>query len=221
MVGKNYMEKKMKIGILGSGSAGQTLGRGFIKLGHEVVIGTRDPAKLNDWKAEAGAKASVEFPSEAMRQGEILIISVLGSAAEIAIRNAQIENFANKIVIDASDPLDFSSGKPGLFVGTTDSLGEQIQRLLPDAKVVKAFNTVLADVMINPSLSGGEPDMFIAGNDDNAKVTVTNLLKEFGWSVIDMGEIESSRWLEALSLAWVVYSHRTGKVHHAFKLVGK
>jgi predicted dinucleotide-binding enzyme len=215
------MEKKMKIAILGSGPAGQTLGKGFIKLGHEVVIGTRDPAKLNDWKTEAGTKASVETPGEATSQGKIIIISVLGSAAESAILNAGIENFANKIVIDASDPLDFSSGNPGLFVGTTDSLGEQIQRLLPDAKVVKAFNTVLADVMINPALSGGEPDMFIAGNDEKAKLIVTKLLEDFGWSVIDMGEIESSRWLEAISLAWVVYSHKTGKIHHAFKLVGK
>lgn len=211
----------MRIAILGSGTAGQTLGKGLIKLGHQVVIGTRDPAKLNDWKKEAGANASVELPFEAMRQGKLIIISVLGSAAEFAIKNAGVENFSGKIVIDASDPLDFSSGKPGLFVGTTDSLGEQIQRLLPDSKVVKAFNTVLADVMINPSLSGVEPDMFIAGNDKTAKSVVTELLQDFGWSVIDMGEIESSRWLEAISLAWVVYSHRTGKVHHAFKLVGK
>ena len=123
-------------------------------------------------------------------------------------------------MLDASDPLD-SSGPPGLFVGTTDSLSERIQRLVPQAYVVKGLNTVAADVMINPSLSGGEPDMFIAGNSKVAKQSVTILLEEFGWPVIDLGGIESARWLEALSLAWVVYSHRTGKTHHAFKLVGK
>ena len=106
-------------------------------------------------------------------------------------------------------------------MGTSDSLGERIQRLIPDAYVVKGLNTVVAEVMINPRLSGGEPDMFIAGDSDEAKQTVTSLLGEFGWPVIDMGGIESARWLEALSLAWVVYSHRTGKTHHAFKLVGK
>jgi predicted dinucleotide-binding enzyme len=108
-----------------------------------------------------------------------------------------------------------------LFVGTTDSLGESIQRLIPNSYVVKGLNIVQADVMINPSLTGGEPDMFIAGDSEEAKQTVTTLLEEFGWPVIDMGGIEGARWLEALSLAWVVYSHRTGKTHHAFKLVGK
>ena len=124
-------------------------------------------------------------------------------------------------MLDASDPLDFSSGRPGLFVGTTDSLGERLQRLVPRAFVVKGLNVVLADVMVDPSLTGGEPDMFIAGDSAAAKQTVTALLGAFGWPVVDLGGIESARWLEALSLAWVVYSHRTGKTHHAFKLIGK
>lgn len=159
--------------------------------------------------------------ADAARFGEIVVLSVLGSAAEEVIRLAGPKNLTKKIVIDASDPLDFSSGRPGLFVGTTDSLGERIQRLIPDAYVVKSLNVVQADVMINPGLTGDEPDMFIAGNNDEAKQAVTQLLAEFGWPVIDMGGIESARWLEALSLAWVVYSHRTGKTHHAFKLIGK
>jgi 8-hydroxy-5-deazaflavin:NADPH oxidoreductase len=137
------------------------------------------------------------------------------------IRLAGVEHLAGKIVLDASDPLDFSSDRPGLFVGTTDSLSERIQRLIPDAYVVKGLNVVQADVMINPRLTGGDPDMFIAGDDDEAKKIITDLLAEFGWPVIDMGGIESARWLEALSLAWVVYSHRTGQTHHAFKLIGK
>ena len=211
----------MKIGVLGSGPAGQTLATGFLDKGHAVMIGSRDLTKLDGWLRHAGPGAQVGSFADATQFGELVVLSVLGSAAEEAIRLAGIENFSGKIVIDACDPLDFSSGQPGLFVGTTDSLGERIQRLIPDAYVVKGLNVVQADVMINPSLTGDEPDMFIAGNNDEAKQTVTSLLEEFGWPVIDMGGIQSARWLEALSMAWVVYSHRTGKTHHAFKLVGK
>src|ERR671917_1778052 len=157
----------------------------------------------------------------ATRFCELLILSVLGRAAEDVVRSAGVENLGQKVLIDASDPLDFSNGRPGLFVGTVDSLGERIQRLVPSVRVVKALNIVLADVMIDPGLSGGSPDMFIAGNDDAAKQMVTELLGRFGWPVIDLGGIENARWLEALSLLWVVYSHRTGKTHHAFKLEGK
>ena len=185
------------------------------------MIGSRTPANLNEWARETDDTAQTGTFAETAQFGELIILSVNGRAAEDVIRLAGIDNLRGKIVLDASDPLDFSSGRPGLFVGTTDSLGERIQRLIPDAYVVKGLNIVLADVMINPSLTGGEPDMFIAGDSDEAKQAVTNLLEEFGWPVIDMGGIESARWLEALSLAWVVYSHRTGKTHHAFKLVGK
>ena len=215
------MIQLLKIGVLGSGSAGRTLANGFLDHAHRVMIGSRTPDKLRDWLREAGREAQVGTFEQAARFGELIVLSVNGRAAEDVIRLADLESFAGKIVLDASDPLDFSSGRPGLFVGTTDSLGERIQRLIPDAYVVKCLNVVQADVMINPTLTGDELDMFIAGDSDEAKQTVTNLLEEFGWPVIDMGGIESARWLEALSLAWVVYSHRTGKTHHAFKLIGK
>ena len=215
------MIQLLTIGVLGSGSAGRTLANGFLDHAHRVMIGSRTPDKLRDWLRKAGRQAEVGTFAQAAQFGELIVLSVNGRAAEDVIRLADLESFAGKIVLDASDPLDFSSGRPGLFVGTTDSLGERIQRLIPDAYVVKGLNVVQADVMINPTLTGGEPDMFIAGDSDKAKQTVTNLLEEFGWPVIDMGGIESARWLEALSLAWVVYSHRTGKIHHAFKLIGK
>ncbi len=215
------MTQPLKIGILGSGSAGRTLANGFLDHAHRVMIGSRTPDKLRDWLRQAGRAAQVGTFAEAAQFGELIVLSVNGRAAEDVIRLANLENFAGKIVLDASDPLDFSSGRPGLFVGTTDSLGERVQRLIPSAYVVKGLNIVQADVMINPTLTGGEPDMFIAGDSDEAKQIVTNLLEEFGWPVIDMGGIESARWLEALSLAWVVYSHRTGKTHHAFRLIGK
>jgi 8-hydroxy-5-deazaflavin:NADPH oxidoreductase len=213
--------KPLSIGILGSGTAARTLGAAFVKLGHPVMLGTRTPSRLEPWRTAAGDDAHVGTFDQAARFGELIVLSVLGSAAEDVVRLAGIDNLSGKVVLDASDPLDFSSGRPGLFVGTTDSLGERIQRLLPDARVVKALNTVAADVMVDPTLTGGEPDMFIAGDDDAAKQTVTALLEGFGWPVVDMGGIESARWIEALSLAWVVYSHRTGNTHHAFKLVGK
>jgi predicted dinucleotide-binding enzyme len=215
------MTPPLQIGVLGSGPAGRTLATGFLSHGHSVMIGSRDPAKLHAWRRTAGSHAHVGTLAETAQFGDLVVLSVIGTAAEEVIRLAGVENLAGKIVLDASDPLDFSSGRPGLFVGTTDSLGERIQRVIPDAYVVKGLNIVLADVMVNPSLTGDEPDMFIAGNSDEAKQIVTSLLGEFGWPVIDMGGIESARWLEALSLAWVVYSHRTGKTHHAFKLVGK
>jgi 8-hydroxy-5-deazaflavin:NADPH oxidoreductase len=212
---------RSRIGILGSGSAAQTLGTAFLERGHPVMLGSRDPLKLEPWRTGAGPDAHAGTFEQAARFGELVVVSVLGSAAEDVVRLAGIESFDGKVVLDASDPLDFSSGRPGLFVGTTDSLGERIQRLLPRARVVKGLNTVIAEVMVDPTLSGGDPDMFIAGDDEHAKQTVTALLEEFGWPVVDLGGIESARWLEALSLAWVVYSHRTGKTRHAFKLVGK
>jgi len=215
------MSHRLQIGILGSGPAGRTLGTGLLGRGHQVMIGSRDPAKLQTWLAAAGPEAQAGSFADAARFGELIVLSVLGSAAEDVLRLAGLDNFDGKILLDASDPLDFSSGKPGLFVGTTDSLGERIQRLLPRADVVKGLNTVVAQVMVDPSLTGGDPDMFIAGDSEQAKAAVTGLLAEFGWPVIDMGGIESARWLEAMSLAWVVYSHRTGKTHHAFKLIGK
>jgi predicted dinucleotide-binding enzyme len=210
-----------RIGVLGSGSAGRTLAAAFASRGYPTMIGSREPGKLADWVLESGTSARPGTFAETAAFAEIAILSVLGSAAGDVLGLAGADNLAGKILIDASDPLDFSSGSPGLFVGTTDSLGERNQRQLPGTRVVKALNTVLADVMVNPALSGGEPDMFIAGDDAEAKAEVTRLLAMFGWPVIDMGGIESARWLEALSLAWVVYSHRTGKTHHAFKLVGK
>jgi predicted dinucleotide-binding enzyme len=215
------MTQPLNIGVLGSGSAGRTLATGFLGHGYPVMIGSRDPSKFQDWLQHAGPQARIGTFAETAEFGDLVVLSVNGRAAEDVIRLAGIASLNGKIVLDASFPLDFSSGRPELFVGTRDSLGERIQRLIPNAYVVKGLNIVQADVMINPSLTGGEPDMLIAGDSDEAKRTVTGLLREFGWPVIDMGGIESARWLEAISLAWVVYSHRTGKTHHAFKLVGK
>lgn len=210
---------KVNIGVLGSGDVGRVLAAGFAALGHEVKVGSRDPEKLREW-ASASARLSAGTFAEAARFGDILILATLGTATADAIGLAGHDAFRGKVLIDATNPLDFSKGMPPtLFVGTTDSLGEQIQRILPDARVVKAFNTVGNAHMINPRFPGGPPDMFIGGNDDAAKKIVSQICEHFGWGVIDLGGIEASRYLEPMCLVWVLHGARTGSWSHAFKML--
>jgi predicted dinucleotide-binding enzyme len=210
----------LKIGIIGSGTAGRVLGTAFAERGHPVCLGTRDVAKLAAWAKTVGPLAHVGSGADAARFGDVVILSVLGTAMQSVIEAAGAEAFGDKVVVDASDPLDFSGDRPALFVGCTDSLGERVQRMLPRARVVKALQQVLAEVMVNPALTGGEPDMFIAGNDEQAKLVVTGLIRTFGWKrIIDLGDIQNARWLETLSFLWLVHSRRTGKLFHAFKLL--
>ena len=136
------MSQPLNIGVLGSGTAGRTLARGFLDRGHPVMIGSRDPSKLQDWLEVAGTRDQMRSFADTAESGDGVELSVNGRAAEDVIRLAGVENLNGKIVLDASDPLDFSSGRPGLFVGTTDSLGERIQRLIPNAYVVKGLNIV-------------------------------------------------------------------------------
>jgi len=212
----------MKIGILGSGVVGQALGRAFATLGHDVQIGTRSPddTKLLLWVTETAGKGSVASPEEAARFGELLVIATAWSGTEHAIQLAGPSHFAGKVVIDATNPLKpMPGGAPTLAVSGTDSAGEQVQRWLPNAKVVKAFNIVGNAHMFRPHFPGGTPDMFIAGNDKDAKRKVTEILKAFGWHVIDAGGIESSRYLEALAMLWIIYGFTTNSWNHAFKLL--
>lgn len=216
---------KMKIGILGSGDVGQALGTGLAKLGHEVKLGTRSPEsdKLKAWLARSGGKTSVGTFADAASFGELVILATLWTGTENALRVAKHEHFAGKIVVDTTNPLLFNSEglPPKLAAGHSDSAGEQVQRWLPKSHVVKAFNTVGNAHMVNPHFPGGPPDMFICGNDAKAKQVVTDLLKSLGWPVIDLGGIESSRYLEPLAMIWVTYGFRTGSWNHAFKLLRK
>ena len=212
----------MKIGILGSGDVAKSLAKGFLATGDEVKLGSRDPEKLADFVKSAGKGASAGTFEETVRFGEVIALATLGQGTENAIRLAGPKNFAGKVVIDATNPLDFSKGMPPtLFVGTTDSLGEQIQRLVPNARVVKAFNTVGNAHMINPQFPGGPPDMFICGNDAEGKKIVTQICGHFGWGVIDLGGIENSRYLEPMCLVWVLHGVRSGSWNHAFKMLQK
>jgi predicted dinucleotide-binding enzyme len=211
----------MKIGILGSGDVGKTLGAGFAAEGHEVKIGTRSADKLKEWLGTVGKNASVGSFAEAAAFGEVLVLACLGKAAQEVIQLAGHASFKGKTLIDATNPLEFSTGKPALFVGHTDSLGEQVQRWLPEAKVVKAFNTVGNAHMVHPSFPGGKPDMCICGNDEAAKKKVSELCAQLGWPTVDFGGIELSRSLEELCMLWVGYGIKHGSWNHAFALLRK
>jgi len=214
----------MKIGILGSGMVGQSLAKGFIGLGHEVRIGTRDKNKLAGWLKEMNTeRVSVGSVAEAASFGEVIVLATHGVATTNAIEMAGKENFSGKIVIDVTNPLDFSKGVPPKFAAELgNSLGEQIQKFIPEAKVVKAFNIINASIMINARLQEGQPDMFIAGNDEGAKRWVSQLAQSWGWnSCVDMGGISESYWLETFAMFWILYGFRNNHWSHAFKLLKK
>lgn len=213
--------QKAKVGILGSGVVGKALGAGFLALGHEVMIGSREPDKLKPWVNAAGPGASAGTFEQAVRFGQMIVLATLGTGTENAIHLAGANNFIAKVVIDTTNPLDFSKGAPQLSIGHTDSLGERVQRALPGAWVVKAFNTVGSPLMINPQLPGGPPDMFICGDDDRAKNKVSEVCKDFGWGVIDIGGIQGSRHLEPMCMVWVLYGMRAKTWTHAFKMLRK
>ena len=199
----------MRIGILGSGVVGQSLARGLTRHGHEVRIGTRK---------DAVEDLPVGSPSEVVEGADLVFLSVQGTAA-VDVAVGVREQLRGKVLVDTTNPLDFSSGAPGLFAGHTDSLGEQVQRAVPDAHVVKAYNTVGNTLFVDPDLPGGPPTMLIGGNSDDAKATVSGLLEATGWDVVDLGGIEASRWLEPICIAWVLYGSRTGTWDHAFRLL--
>lgn len=207
----------MHIGILGSGSVGQALARGFLQQGHAVTIGSRTPEKLADFAADSGATAATF--ADAAQAGHLLVLATNGMATEEALGLAGHAHFAGKTVLDATNPLDFSTGQPALAISGEDSLGERVQRALPEAHVVKAYNTVPAHLMVDPDLPGSPPTMFIAGDDADAKAQARTVLEGFGWEVADVGGIGMSRHLEAMALVIIAYCFRTGDWQHAFKLL--
>jgi predicted dinucleotide-binding enzyme len=213
----------MRVGVLGTGDVGKSLGNAFLALGHEVRMGARDAnnEKAAAWVARADGHASAGTFSDAAAFGDIVVLATLGSAAQQILQPSVATACKGKVVIDTTNPLDFSQGKPTLGIGHTDSGGEQVQRLLPDAKVVKAFNTVGHSLMFRPSLPGGPPDMFICGDDEGAKERVTALLSDFGWKTIDLGGMESARYTEPMCMVWVGFGLRTQTWNHAFKLLRK
>jgi predicted dinucleotide-binding enzyme len=211
----------MKIGIIGSGVVAQTLGSGFLKHGHDVVLGTRDPAKLAQWSVE-NAAARVASPAEAAASGEVVVLAVKGGAALAAVRGAGPENLAGKTVIDTTNPIAEAPPVNGVLKFTTtldDSLLEQLQRAYPAARFVKAFNSVGSAAMVNPAFAGGKPSMFIAGDDAAAKAQVTAILDQFGWETEDMGGAVAARAIEPLAMLWCIPGFLRGDWMHAFKVL--
>jgi 8-hydroxy-5-deazaflavin:NADPH oxidoreductase len=209
----------MKIGVLGSGTVGRTLAGKLSSLGHEVAIGTRDVDALmartepdyvgnppfSVW-SESNPDIAVETFERAAAHGELLINATSGTGSLEALEQAGAANLKGKVLIDVANPLDFSKGfPPSLSVCNTDSLGEQIQRAFPEAKVVKSLNTMTAAVMVDPgSVAGGDHDVLVSGNDNGAKAQVRELLESFGWnSVLDLGGIETSRGVEMWLPLWL------------------
>ncbi len=213
----------MKIGMLGTGQVGQALGAGFVALGHDVMMGSREPGspKAQTWVAEHGERASAGTLADAAAFADVAVLATAWRGTAYALQLADPANLAGKVVIDVTNPLDFSTGAPRLAVSGNDSAGEQIQNSLPKARVVKAFNIVGNAHMFRPDFPGGPPDMFICGNDDDAKQAVTDICAAFGWPTIDIGGIEGARLLEALAMLWINQGFRTGSWDHAFKLLQK
>ena len=200
----------MKVGIIGSGVVGQQLGHGFLRSGHQV-------------KKDAGQNASTGSVKEAAEFGEIIVLATKWEGTENALSSAGKENFAGKLVIDVTNPLDTSKGGvPRLDAAEGKSGAEKIKTMIPGAKIVKAFNTINAYIMINPAREEGDPDLFIAGDDDESKNAVTKIAEDFGWkSVIDLGGLSQSFWLETFAMVWIHYGFKFNNWSHAFKLLKK
>jgi predicted dinucleotide-binding enzyme len=213
----------MKIGILGSGDVAKALAGGFLGRGDSVMLGTRDPAKLGAWQTSAGGAGSIGTFAEAAAFGELVLVATNGAAAVDAVTQAGSAHFAGKVVIDVTNPLVLrENAPPGVFVGGDDSLGERVQRALPGARVVKAFNTVNCLDMVHPDYPEGPPDFFLCGDDTVAKAEVGEIARSFGWrSIVDLGPLEVARYLEPMVNVWVLYGAATGKWRHAFRMLTK
>jgi hypothetical protein len=201
---------------------GLAISNRLAELGHEVMIGTRDPSKSSDKLKSKNEAVLIGTFAEAAAFGDILFSVTLGSVSVDVLKAAGESNLNGKALVDVSNPLDFSKGMPPtLFVTNTDSLGEQIQRAFPKLKVVKALNTMSAPIMVNPKqVAGGDHDLFICGDDASAKASVIGVLNEFGWvNIHDLGDITNSRALEALLPIWVRLYGKLGTGMFNFKVV--
>jgi predicted dinucleotide-binding enzyme len=211
----------MNVGILGSGDVAKALANGFLKHGHDTMLGTRSPAKLAEWKAK-NPKGRVGSFAEAAKFGEVIVLAVKGTVAADALRAAGAANLGGKTVIDAVNPIADAPPVNGVlkfFTNLDESLMERLQREFPNARFVKAFNSVGNACMVNPQFAGGKPTMFICGNDDGAKKVVSGILDQFGWETADMGKAEAARAIEPLCMLWCIRGFLRNEWMHAFKLL--
>lgn len=211
----------MKVGILGSGDVAKVLGSGFLKHGHQVMMGTRTVSKLTDW-TKKNPKGSVGSFADAAKFAELVVLAVKGTIAPEALRAAGAANFSGKVVMDATNPIADAPPVHGVlkfFTNLDESLMERLQREFTAARFVKAFNSVGNAYMINPQFKGGKPTMFICGNDEAAKQTVRGILDQFGWETADMGFVEAARAIEPLCMLWLIPGLLRNEWSHAFKLL--
>lgn len=214
----------MKIGILGTGVVGRTIGTKLVQLGHDVRMGSRtaDNPKALEWIRSVGTGATCGTFGDAAAHGEIVFNCTSGSGAILALNMCGAENLDGKILVDVTNPLESSRGMPpSLSICNTDSLGEKIQKTYPGLRVVKTLNSVNCRVMVDPSLVKGDHDMFISGNDSAAKERVIEILKEwFGWkSVIDLGDISGARSQEMMLPMWLRLMGIFGNPDFNFKVI--
>jgi 8-hydroxy-5-deazaflavin:NADPH oxidoreductase len=206
----------MRIAVLGTGMVGQTLATKLVEVGHDVVMGSRDAAneKAAEWVANMGGGGRAATFAEAAEYGEVVVNATSGGATLAALELAGADNLAGKVLVEVANPLDFSQGfPPTLTVANTDSLAEQVQRAYPAARVVKALNTVNASVMVRPGDLAAPTNLFIAGDDDDAKAVVVGILESFGWAaerILDLGDITAARGLEAWLLLWTRMMQKLG-----------
>jgi len=210
----------VKIGVIGSGDVGKVLASGFLRYGYEVMIGTREPTKLAAW-AKANPQGRVGRFAETAKFGEVMVLAVKGAAATEALAAAGADALAGKVVIDATNPIGGApqNGVLKFFTNLDESLMERLQKQLPKAKFVKAFNSVGNARMVNPDFGGVRPTMFICGNDAAAKGTVTQILDQFGWDTEDMGGAEAARAIEPLCMLWCIPGFTRNQWTHAFKML--
>jgi predicted dinucleotide-binding enzyme len=213
----------MKIGIIGSGAVGKVLGKAFLSEGNQVMLGSRNPEKeeLIAWQKE-NPGAELDSFAETARFGELLVLATNGQGTAEAIALSGTSRFAGKVVIDATNPIAQQAPTNGVlhyFTNLEESLMERLQAMLPEAKLVKAFNSVGNMFMYKPSFPGGKPSMFICGNDAGAKKMVSEILDRFGWEPVDMGMVESARAIEPLCMLWCLPGMLYQQWTHAFKLL--
>ena len=211
----------MKVGVLGSGEVAKVLANGFLKHGHDVMMGTRELAKLDNW-AKQNPTGRIGSFADAAKFAELVVLAVKGTASVDALREAGAANLADKTVIDATNPIADEPPTNGVlkfFTNLDESLMERLQREFESARFVKAFNSVGNVHMVNPSFKGGKPTMFICGNDDEAKEIVTGILDQFGWETADMGRAEAARAIEPLCMLWCIPVFLRNETTHAFKLL--
>ena len=213
---------KKKIGVIGSGSVGQTLATGFLNKGYQVMIGSRDLKKLEEWKSQSGAGGLIGSFAEVAQFGEILILATKGSAAQNALEMIDETFLSGKTVIDTTNPiadLPPQNGVLSFFTSLDDSLMERLQKEFPSANFVKAFNSIGSSLMINPDFGGEKPTMFICGNSVQAKAEVIEICSLFGFEPFDMGSVEAARAIEPLCMLWCIPGFRENSWSHAFRLL--